>query len=197
MSRYKIIIKNWINISMFNEKIDFKILSLWPSNLVSPFRFQYLGLKLMPFLFGTHLSVSVFSSLCFFNDCTWSAGLWQTAGKNFVWAGYFNFSFFCYIPDRYSLSLGERSLWVKEPLTQSSAYRSHVSCLGPGLYYREYQMFFLFLFLRKKFKAFWPAIQPVKLVVTSYRHSKFLCLWLSWHLFRLNYPVIRPALVAI
>jgi len=74
---------------MFNEKINFKIIIALTLYLVSLFASNTLGLKLMPFLFGTHLSVAVFFfPFVFLTTDVIGQVYGKQMAKNFVWAGF-------------------------------------------------------------------------------------------------------------
>jgi queuosine precursor transporter len=74
---------------MSNEKIDFRLIIALTLYLVSLFASNTLGLKLMPFLFGTHLSVSVFFfPFVFLTTDVIGLVYGKQMAKNFVWAGF-------------------------------------------------------------------------------------------------------------
>lgn len=74
---------------MFNEKINFKIIIALTLYLVSLFASNTLGLKLMPFFFGTHLSVAVFFfPFVFLTTDVIGQVYGRQMAKNFVWAGF-------------------------------------------------------------------------------------------------------------
>src|SRR3989338_2294248 len=80
---------------MFNVKIDFRIIIALTIYLVSLFASNTLGLKLMPFLFGTHLSVAVFFfPFVFLTTDVIGQVYGKPMAKNFVWAGFLSILIF-------------------------------------------------------------------------------------------------------
>ena len=80
---------------MTTEKFNFKLIIALTLYLVSLFASNTLGLKIMPFLFGTHLSVAVFFFPFVFciTDVIGQVYGKQMA-KNFVWAGFLSILLF-------------------------------------------------------------------------------------------------------
>ncbi|MFA6919419.1 MAG: VUT family protein, partial [Patescibacteria group bacterium] len=74
---------------MTNEKFNFKIILALTFYLVSLFASNTLGLKIMPFLFGTHLSVAVFFyPFVFLTTDVIGQVYGKKMAKSFVWAGF-------------------------------------------------------------------------------------------------------------
>lgn len=80
---------------MSNEKINFKIIIALTLYLVSLFASNTLGLKLMPFLFGTHLSIAVFFfPFVFLTTDVIGQVYGKSMAKNFVLAGFLSILIF-------------------------------------------------------------------------------------------------------
>src|SRR3989338_5993182 len=101
---------------MFNVKIDFRIIIALTLYLVSLFASNTLGLKLMPFLFGTHLSVAVFFfPFVFLTTDVIGQVYGRAIAKNFVWAGFISILLFLlYSLIAIAAPWAEEGLWAKE-----------------------------------------------------------------------------------
>ena len=80
---------------MSSEKISFKLIIALTLYLVSLFASNTLGLKIMPFIFGTHLSVAVFFfPFVFLTTDVIGQVYGKPMAKNFVWAGFISICLF-------------------------------------------------------------------------------------------------------
>lgn len=142
------------------EKDYRKILICLALYLTSLFAANTLGLKIMPFLFGSHLSVAVFSFPIVF---LMTDIIGEVYGKNlaklFVRAGFFSTALFI-IYSLLSLWLpwAEDGLWAKEGynLVFGLSFRMALASLV-AFVVAEYQDVFTFFFVREKLgpKLFW------------------------------------------
>jgi len=145
---------------MNSEKINFKIIIALTLYLVSLLAANTLGLKLMPFFWGTHLSVAVFFfPFVFLTTDVIGQVYGKKMAKNFVWAGFFSvilFMLYSFI----SLILP----WSKDGAIFKDSYAaifgislrmSLASLLA--FFIAEYQDVVAFFFFKKKLnnKAFW------------------------------------------
>jgi uncharacterized integral membrane protein (TIGR00697 family) len=145
---------------MFNEKINFRIIIALTLYLVSLFAANTLGLKLMPFVGGTHLSVAIFFfPFVYLTTDVIGQVYGRSLAKSFVLAGFVNILVFMF----YSLiSLGVP--WSRDGLMFKDGYElvfgvSLRMSLASLLAYiiGEYQDVFAFFWFKKKLrdKAFW------------------------------------------
>jgi queuosine precursor transporter len=142
------------------EKDYKKILVCLVLYITSLFAANTLGIKLMPFLFGTHLSVAVFSCpIIFIMTDVIGEVYGKKMAKNFVLAGVLSILLFLF----YSListivPWARESLWARDGYNQifGLSVRFSIASLVAFLI-AEYQDVFSFFFLRKYFgeKYFW------------------------------------------
>ncbi len=137
-----------------------KILVCLTLYITSLFAANTLGIKLMPFLFGTHLSVAVFSfPIVFIMTDVIGEVYGKKMAKNFVLAGVVSIVLFLlYSLISTLLPWAEKSLWVKEGYNQIfglSARFAIASLVAFAI--AEYQDVFSFFFFRKYTgeKKFW------------------------------------------
>lgn len=145
---------------MSSDKINLKIIIALVLYLVSLFAANTLGLKIMPFVFGTHLSVAIFFfPFVFLTTDVIGQVYGRPLAKNFVTAGFFSILLFL-IYSLISLALP----WAKEGLKFQDSYQAIFSIslrmsVASLLAYviAEYQDVFAFFFFKKKLgdRAFW------------------------------------------
>jgi len=143
-----------------NDKISKPILVCLALYLTSLFAANTLGIKLMPFIFGTNLSVAVFSfPVVFIMTDIIGEVYGKKMAKNFVLAGIVSIIVFLL----YSListitPWAQDGLWVKEGYNQifGLSFRFSVASLV-AFVIAEYQDVFSFFFLKAKMgeKYFW------------------------------------------
>ena len=143
------------------KEVSFKKLILALSiYLTSLFAANTLGLKLMPFLFGSHLSVSVFSfPVVFLMTDVVGEVYGKKIAKFFVLAGFIStFLFILYSIVSLAMPWSGDAEWVKEGYGQvfGVSIRMAIASLAAFLI-AEYQDVFAFFFLREKLKVkpFW------------------------------------------
>lgn len=145
---------------MTNEKINFKIIIALTLYLVSLFASNTLGLKIMPFIFGTHLSVSVFFfPFVFIMTDVIGQVYGKKMAKSFVWAGFISILLFLlYSVISIYAPWSENGLWVKESYNTifSVSFRMSIASLLAYII-AELQDVGAFFFWKKKLnnKAFW------------------------------------------
>jgi len=145
---------------MLNEKIDLKIIIALTLYLASLFASNTLGLKLMPFLFGTHLSVAVFFfPFVFLMTDVIGQVYGKSMAKNFVQAGFIAILLFLiYSLIALAAPWAKESLWAKESFNTvfGVSFRMSIASLLAYLI-AEYQDVFSFFFFKKKLnnKVFW------------------------------------------
>ena len=145
---------------MVSEKINFRIIVALVLYLSSLFAANTLGLKIMPFLWGTHLSVGVFFfPFVFLTTDVIGQVYGKRMAKNFVWAGFISIALFL-IYSVLSLVLP----WDKAGAMFQDSYGvifgvSLRMSLASLLAYiiGEYQDVIIFFFFKKKIgdRAFW------------------------------------------
>lgn len=145
---------------MSNEKIDFKIIIALTLYLASLFASNTLGLKLMPFLFGTHLSIAVFFfPFVFLTTDVIGQVYGKTMAKNFVWAGFISILLFLiYSLIAVTAPWAKEGLWVKESFNTVFGISLRMSIASLLAYIlAEYQDVLSFFFFKKKLnnQAFW------------------------------------------
>jgi hypothetical protein len=145
---------------MTSEKIDFKIIIALVLYLISLFAANTLGLKIMPFISGTHLSVAVFFfPFVFLTTDVIGQVYGRQMAKNFVLAGFISICLFM-IYSLISLALP----WASDGLKFRDSFNtifgvslrmSFASLLAYAI--AEYQDVFAFFFFKKKLsgRAFW------------------------------------------
>ncbi len=142
------------------EKFDSKLVVALTLYIVSLFASNTLGIKLMPFLFGTQLSVAVFSfPVVFLMTDVIGEVYGKKMARRFVLAGFLSILvFLVYSFISGIVPWGERALWAKSSFNQIfgvSARMSIASLVAFGI--AEYQDVVAFFFFRKKTgeKKFW------------------------------------------
>lgn len=137
-----------------------KILICLTLYITSLFAANTLGVKLMPFLFGTHLSVAVFSfPIVFIMTDVIGEVYGRKMAKNFVLAGVISITLFLF----YSListiiPWAKEGLWVKDGYNQIFGLSARFSIASlVAFVVAEYQDVFSFFFFKKFFaeKYFW------------------------------------------
>jgi len=101
---------------MNTDKINFRIIIALTFYLVSLFASNTLGLKIMPFLFGTHVSVAIFFfPFVFITTDVIGQVYGKTLAKNFVWAGFISILLFLIFTLISTISPWSKSgLWAKD-----------------------------------------------------------------------------------
>ena len=128
--------------------------------ITSLFATNTLGVKLMPFLFGTHLSVAIFSyPIIFIMTDVIGEVYGRKMAKNFVFAGVISLVLFIFYSAISSLMpWSNDGLWVKDGYNQifSLSVRFSVASLVAFII-AEYQDVFSFFFFKNKWgnKYFW------------------------------------------
>jgi uncharacterized integral membrane protein (TIGR00697 family) len=144
----------------FTERDYRNILICLTLYITSLFTANTLGIKLMPFIFGTHLSVGVFCFPIVFIMTDMIGEVYgKQMAKNFVLAGVISILLFMF----YSFISGitpwaEKALWAKEGYNQIFGLSFRFSLASMVAFVvGEYQDVFAFFFLRKKTdgKYFW------------------------------------------
>lgn len=145
-----------------SEDLSFspKIIIALTIYITSLFAANTLGIKLMPFLFGTQLSVAVF---CFPVVFIMTDIIGEVYGKRmakfFVWAGFISIILFLFYSFLSAIvPWGDRALWVKDGYNQIFGVTARMSIASLlAFIIAEYQDVISFFFLRNKFgtKNFW------------------------------------------
>lgn len=142
------------------ERDHKKIIICLTLYLTSLFAANTLGIKLMPFLFGTHLSVAVFSfPIVFVMTDVIGEVYGKKMAKNFVLAGIVSIVLFLF----YSLlsriaPWSADSLWVKEGYNQIFSLSARFAIASVAAFaIAEYQDVFSFFFFKQNLggKYFW------------------------------------------
>ncbi len=146
----------------FKEDLSFspKIIIALTVYVTSLFAANTLGIKLMPFLFGTQLSVAVF---CFPVVFIMTDIIGEVYGKRmakfFVWAGFISIILFLFYSFLSAIvPWGDRALWVKDGYNQIFGVTARMSIASLlAFIIAEYQDVISFFFLRNKLgtKNFW------------------------------------------
>ncbi|MFA6262661.1 MAG: queuosine precursor transporter [Patescibacteria group bacterium] len=145
---------------MILEKINFKIIIALVFYLVSLLAANTLGLKIMPFIFGTHLSVAVFFfPFVFLTTDVIGQVYGKEMAKTFVLAGFISICLFM-IYSLVSLALpwAESGLKFKDSFNTIFGISLRMSVASLFAYLiAEYQDVYAFFFFKKKLnnKAFW------------------------------------------
>ena len=145
---------------MVSARINFKLIIALVIYIVSLFASNTLGLKLMPFLFGTHLSVAIFFfPFVFMTTDVIGQVYGKEMAKNFVWAGLISIGLFM-IYSLLSLAMpwsgdGSRFQDSFNAIFGVSLRMSVASLLA--FFIAEYQDVVSFFFFKKKLsgRAFW------------------------------------------
>lgn len=142
------------------HKINFKLFLALTLYLVSLFASNTLGLKIMPFLFGTHLSVAVFFfPFVFLTTDVVGHVYGKKIAKNFVWCGFISIIIFML----YSLisiyaPWSQDGLWAKDAYNSMFGISLRMSIASLLAYVlASFQDVFSFFFLveKLKIKSFW------------------------------------------
>ncbi|HEU0085973.1 MAG TPA: queuosine precursor transporter [Candidatus Paceibacterota bacterium] len=142
------------------EKNFKKILICLTIYISSLFAANTLGIKLMPFIFGTHLSVAIFSfPIIFIMTDVIGEVYGKKMAKNFVLAGIISIILFIlYSAISSVMPWSEKGTWVKEGYNQifGLSVRFSIASLM-AFVIAEYQDVFSFFFFKKKFgdRFFW------------------------------------------
>ena len=128
--------------------------------LTSLFAANTLGLKIMPFFFGSHLSVAVFSfPIVFLMTDVVGEIYGKRVAKFFVLAGFFCTALFIlYSLVSLSMPWAEAGLWAKEGYNQIFGVSIRIAVASLAAFViAEYQDVFAFFFFRERFgaKLFW------------------------------------------
>jgi len=142
------------------EKIPKKLIIALTLYLTSLIAANTLGLKIMPFLFGSHLSVAVFSfPVVFLMTDVIGEVYGRPTAKLFVLAGFIcTVLFMIYSFLSLNMPWSNDGLWAKEGYNQIFGLSMRISLASLVAYLiAEYQDVFTFFFFRKKFgtKMFW------------------------------------------
>lgn len=145
---------------MNKEKIDLKLIIALALYLVSLFASNTLGLKIMPFLLGTHLSVAVFFfPFVFLTTDVIGQVYGKKMAKNFVWAGFLSILLFVlYSAISVFMPWSKDGLWAKDAYNTIFAVSVRMSIASLlAFFIAEYQDVISFFFWKKKLKnkAFW------------------------------------------
>lgn len=145
---------------MTTEKLNFRIIIALTLYLVSLFASNTLGLKIMPFIFGTHLSVAVFFFPFVFLTTDVIGQVYdKQLAKNFVWAGFASILLFLvYSFISVIIPWSSDGLWAKQAYNTIFGISFRMSIASVLAYaIAEYQDVTAFFFFRKKLnnKSFW------------------------------------------
>lgn len=145
---------------MITEKFNFRIIIALTLYLVSLFASNTLGLKIMPFIFGTHLSVAVFFfPFVFLTTDVIGQVYGKQMAKNFVWAGFISILvFLLYSIISIIIPWSQDGMWAKEAYNTIFGISFRMSIASILAYIiAEYQDVIAFFFFKKKLnnQAFW------------------------------------------
>lgn len=145
---------------MEDQKRDFKLLIALTLYIVSLFASNTLGLKIMPFLFGTHLSVAVFFfPFVFITTDVIGQVYGKKMAKNFVFAGVVSIVLFMfYSVISIYVPWSQSGLWAKDSYNSMFGISLRMSIASLlAFVMASYQDVFSFFFFRDKLKlkAFW------------------------------------------
>lgn len=145
---------------MTTEKMDFRLIIALTLYITSLFAANTLGFKIMPFLFGTHLSVGIFFfPFVFLTTDVIGQVYGKKMAKNFVLAGFISIIvFLIYSLISLPLPWSSSALWAKESYNTifGISFRMSVASLL-AFVIAEYQDVATFFFFKKKLsgRAFW------------------------------------------
>lgn len=141
------------------EKIDIRIILALVLYIVSLLASNTLGLKLMPFVFSTHLSVSVFFfPVVFLMTDVVGQVYGQKMAKNFVWAGFISIALFMfYSALSVFLPWSGEALWAKDSYEMIFGISFRISLASLlAFIIAEYQDVITFFFFKNKLSGyFW------------------------------------------
>ncbi len=145
---------------MVTEKFNFRVIIALTFYLISLLAANTLGLKIMPFIFGTHLSVGVFFfPFVFLTTDVIGQVYGKQMAKNFVWAGFISMLLFLFYSFISVISPWSQSgAWVKEAYNTIFGISFRISLASILAYIiAEYQDIIAFFFFKNKLnnKAFW------------------------------------------
>lgn len=135
------------------EKFDGKLLIALTVYLVSLFASNTLGLKLMPFILGTQLSVAVFFFPVVFLMTDVIGEIYgKKMARRFVLAGFLSILLFLlYVLISTVMPWGERALWIKESYNQVFGISARIAVASlVAFVIAEYQDVIAFFFFRRK-----------------------------------------------
>ncbi len=144
----------------FSEKSFTKLLLALTVYLSALFAANTLGLKIMPFLFGSHLSVGVFSfPIVFIMTDVIGEIYGKQVAKYFVWAGFISTAIFIgYSLLSLAMPWAAAGEWVKDSYNQVFAVSMRIAVASLVAFaVAEYQDVVTFFFFKKKLgeKMFW------------------------------------------
>ncbi len=144
----------------FTPKAFKKILIALAIYLTSLFAANTLGLKIMPFMFGSHLSVGVFSfPVVFLMTDVVGEVYGERVAKLFVLAGFISTALFiAYSFLSLAMPWAAAGEWAKQEYNQIFGISTRIAIASLAAFLiAEYQDVFSFFFFRKKFggKFFW------------------------------------------
>lgn len=139
-----------------NKKL-FLALTLYLTSLIAS---NILGLKIMPFIFNSHLSVAIFTfPVVFLMTDVVGEVYGRPTAKLFVWAGFICTTLFmAYTLVSLAMPWSNDGLWARESYNQMFGLSMRISLASLTAYLiAEYQDVFTFFFFRNKFgtKMFW------------------------------------------
>lgn len=135
------------------QKFDNKLLIALTIYLVSLFASNTLGLKLMPFIFGTQLSVAVFFFPFVFIMTDVVGEIYgKKMARRFVLAGFLSILLFLfYTLISTIMPWGERALWAKDSYNQIFGVSARIAIASLVAFaIAEYQDVLAFFFFRRK-----------------------------------------------
>ena len=135
------------------EKFDGKLIIALTVYIASLFASNTLGVKLMPFLFGTQLSVAVFFfPFVFLMTDVIGEVYGKKMARRFVLAGFLSIVFFLlYSLISTLMPWGERALWVKDSFNQVFGVSARIAVASLVAFaVAEYQDVVAFFFFRRK-----------------------------------------------
>ena len=142
------------------ERDNKKILICLTLYITSLFAANTLGIKLMPFIFGTHMTVAIFTfPIVFVMSDVIGEVYGKRMAKNFVFAGALSiiiFLFFSFIST--TVPWAKDGLWVKDSYNQIFGISARISIASlVAFVIAEYQDVFAFFFFKKLTgeKNFW------------------------------------------
>lgn len=144
----------------FSERSLAKLLIALTIYLTSLFAANTLGLKIMPFLFGTHLTVSIFSLPFVFVGTDIIGEVYgKRVAQYFVWAGFISILLFMvYSILSLAMPWSPEGLWAKDGYEMMFGVSLRIGLASlVAFLVGEYQDVILFFFLRKRLgtSKFW------------------------------------------
>lgn len=192
-----------MEISQLSDRAFKKILICLALYLTSLFAANTLGLKIMPFLFGSHLSVAVFSfPIVFLMTDVIGEVYGKRVAKFFVFAGFISTALFVgYSLLSLALPWSQEGLWAKEGYNMMFGISARIAVASlVAFVVGEYQDVLTFFFFRKKTggKYFWlrsnlsnawsQLLDTVLFMVIAfagvYDNATFFSVMLTWWLYK-------------